>query len=143
LGIGGMEMERLTERLDGDGLCYGKVDCEDNCTYCDRFLKVLDKLADYEDAEEQGLLHRTKVAIGQTVYINMAVSGWYLRCKDRPYKAKVVFIGLNDSEEMGGGFFNVAYEKGHMMQFDFSIIGKWIFLTREEAEQALAEMQKG
>ena len=49
-------MERLTERLDGDGLCYGKVDCEDNCTYCDRFLKVLDKLADYEDAEEQGLL---------------------------------------------------------------------------------------
>ena len=51
-------MERLTERLDGDGLCNGKVDCEDNCTYCDRFLKVLNKLADYEDLEEQGLLIR-------------------------------------------------------------------------------------
>lgn len=42
-------MERLTERFHGDGLCYGKIDCEDNCSYCNRFLKVLDKLADYED----------------------------------------------------------------------------------------------
>lgn len=105
------------------------------------FYKAIEKLYAYEDAEEQGLLHRTQVAIGQTVYTNFAMRGWYLRDKDRPYQAKVVFIGLNDSEEMGGGFFNIAYEKlGCMMQFRFSDIGKSVFPTKEEAERALAEM---
>lgn len=104
--------------------------------------ECVNKLGEYEDAEEQGLLHRTQVAIGQTVYTNVAVSGWYLRDKDRPYEAKVVFIGLNDSKDMGYGWFNVLYEKrGCMMQFNFSDIGKTVFLTKEEAEQKLAEMK--
>ena len=97
--------------------------------------EAVDKLASYEDAEEQGLLQRTPVAIGQTVYTNFAMRGWYLRDKDRPYKAKVVFIGLNDSKEDGGGFFNISYEKlGCMMQFRFSDIGKGVFLAKEEAQ---------
>lgn len=96
--------------------------------------KAFAKLAEYEEAEEKGLLHRTKVAIGQTVYTDFAMRGWYLRDAAKPYQAKVVFIGLNNSEEMGGGFFNVAYEKqGCMMQFRFSDIGKSVFLTKEEA----------
>ena len=114
------------------------IDCE-GCP----MMKYVNKLADYEDAEEDGCLHRTQIAIGQTVYTNFAMSGWYLRDKDRPYKAKVVFIGLNDSKEMEFGFFNIAYEKlGCMMQFRFSDIGKSVFLTYEEAEQNLAEMQE-
>ena len=104
--------------------------------------EVIEKLAEYEELEDQGKLHKTQVAIGQTVYTNLAMSGWYLRDKDRPYKAKVVFIGLNDSEEMGYGFFNVAYEKsGCMMHFNFSDIGKTVFLTEEDAKQALVEMK--
>ena len=109
---------------------------------CKDILPRMEQLKAYEDAEEQGLLHRTQVAIGQTVYTNFAMSGWYLRDKDRPYKAKVVFIGLNDSEEMGGGFFNIAYEKlGCMMQFRFSDIGKSVFLTKEEAERELERIK--
>lgn len=105
---------------------------------------AVDKLAAYEDAEEEGLLHRTPVAIGQTVYTNFAMSGWYLRSKDRPYKAKVVFIGLNISKEDGGGFFNIAYERlGCMMQFRFSDIGKGVFLTAEEAKSALQKFREG
>ena len=78
--------------------------------------------------------------VGDTVYTNLAMRGWYYRDKDRPYSAKVVFIGLNNSEEMGGGLFNVAYEKdGNMLQFRFSDIGKSVFLTKEEAEKALRE----
>lgn len=104
-------MERLTERLDGDGLCYGKVDCEDNCTYCDRFLKVLDKLATYEDAEEQGLLLRLPCKVGTTVYAiygNKVTKGALIR------QSSISFLD------------------------DF---GKTVFLTKEEAEQALAEMK--
>lgn len=104
--------------------------------------EYLKELKSYQDAEEQGLLYRTPVAIGQTVYTNFAMRGWYLRNKDKPYKAKVVFIGLNISQEEGGGFFYIAYEKlGCMMQFRFSDIGKGVFLTKEEAEQKLAEIR--
>lgn len=144
-----MEMERLSieeikEILNRDwNEMKAGYFCINDFRAIEQSMELLDELKAYRDAEEQGLLYRTKVAIGQTVYTNIAVSGWYLRCKDRPYKAKVVFMGLNDSEEMGGGFFNVEYEKGYMMAFNFSDIGKSVFLTREEAERALAEMQKG
>lgn len=76
--------------------------------------------------------------VGDAVYTNVSMQGWYYRTKDRPYTARIVFIGVNDSEEMGCGYINVLFEKNHnMMQFRFSDIGKTIFLTREEAEQAL------
>lgn len=114
-------MERLTERLDGDGLCYGKVDCEDNCTYCDRFLKVLDKLADYEDAEEQGMLLRLPCPIGSTVYV--IVEEW------------------EEIYEPSSAYYDIYEEP--FTPYMLEGVGKDVFLTREEAEQALAEMQKG
>lgn len=77
--------------------------------------------------------------VGDTVYTNFAVSGDYLRKKDRPYECKVVFIGINTSDKFGGGFINVEYKNSRMMQFNFNTIGKTVFLTREEAEQALRE----
>ena len=125
----------------GNETCAETCDRVDGCEKCP-IKEAIDKLADYEDAEEKGLLHRTKVAIGQTVYTDFAMRGWYLREAAKPYKTKVVFIGLSDSKEDGGGFFNVAYEKlGCMMQFRFSDIGKSVFLTKEEA--ALQKMQEG
>ena len=75
--------------------------------------------------------------IGDSLWTNFSMSGWYLREKDKPYQVRVVFIGLNGSDEMGGGFVNVLYEKnGNMMQFNFSDIGKNIFYTKEEALMA-------
>ncbi len=121
----------------------------DSCWECDCPLAVLNavatqaaelraKLKKYEDAEESGLLVRLPCKVGDTVWTNLAWSGWYFRETDKPYKARVVFIGINGADERGGGCFNVIYDKGeHMMQFDFSEIGKTVFLTREEAEAAL------
>lgn len=58
---------------------------------------------------------------------------------DKPYKAKVVFIGINEE----GGFMNVAYEKNdNMLTFTFDEIGDRIFLTREEAEKTLKEREQ-
>lgn len=72
------------------------------------------------------------VELGQEVYTNTAMQGWYLRDKDKPFSAKVVFIGLNNSEDDGGGFFNVLYTKrDYMYQFKFSDIGKTVFLTKK------------
>ena len=76
--------------------------------------------------------------VGDTLYTNVSMSGWYLREKDRPYPVKVVFIGINNSTEMGSGFVNVEYEKrGPMFSFTFTDFGKRIFFTREEAEKVL------
>ena len=84
------------------------------------------------------------VNVGDTVYTNFAMRGWYLRDKDRPYSARVCFIGLNNAKEMGGGLFNVVYGKHeNMMQFRFSDIGKSVFLTKEEAEEDLLKRRKG
>ena len=82
--------------------------------------------------------------VDDTVYTNLSMQGWYYRTKDRPYKARIVFIGVNSSEKMGCGYINVLFEKGHnMMQFELSEIGKSVFLTREEAERALRKEDEG
>lgn len=54
----------------------------------------------------------------------------------------VVFIGINSSKDMGYGLFNVKSVKSDWMYtFNFSDIGKTVFLTREEAEKALKERE--
>ena len=78
------------------------------------------------------------VKIGDTVYTNVSWQGWYLRDKDKPYKAKVVYIGINGSEN----YVNVVYENNdNMLTFTFDEIGDRIFLTREAAEKALKERE--
>ena len=83
-------------------------------------------LADYLIANK---CHSFSCDIGDTVYTNMCMQGWYFREKDKPYEAKIVFIGLNGVDN----FMNVDFGNGHMLQFPFSQIGKTVFLTREEA----------
>lgn len=125
-------MERLTERTD-DGIlvkedygeyvlktlhqCYG---AEPMLHYanCDEGYCAMEKLAEYEDLEEQGKLMKPPCAIGDTVYTNHSMQGWYFRKEDRPYKAKVVFIGINGKDN----FINVYFENEYMFQFKFSDI---------------------
>lgn len=77
--------------------------------------------------------------VGDYLYTNSAMQGWYMRKRNAPYRVKIVFIGLNDSEKMGGGFLHVLYENDWMLEFPFSDIGKTIFLTYEEAKRLLKE----
>lgn len=96
------------------------------------------KIGSWRQAEKDGRLAVLPCKVGDTVWTNFAMSGWYFRGKDKPYSARVAFVGLNDSDKMGSGLINVVYGKhDHMMQFSFSEIGKTVFLTREEAEAAL------
>lgn len=75
--------------------------------------------------------------VGDTLYTNLSVSGWYLRNKDKPYSVKVVFIGINGVDN----FFNVEYGKGKMWQFKESDFGKRVFSTKEEAISKLKEIK--
>ncbi|MFR7722165.1 MAG: hypothetical protein ACLU2K_01665 [Clostridia bacterium] len=121
------ERERLVELITNG--FYTKPVYEALCT---NKRKACDFLADY--LLENGVIV-PPVKVGDTVYTNVSWQGWYLRDKDKPYKAKVVYIGINGSKN----YVNVVYEKNdNMLTFTFDEIGDRIFLTREEAEKAVA-----
>lgn len=129
-------MERLTQWIgdDEDRQAIPRPDIRNN-----GYSKCCNKLADYEDLEEQGLLVRLPVAIGAKVYIISPFFDCiynYDNCK-ATQKMKCV-------EDIP-----CEYEKRlyHVEEIEFyptlkDAIGKTVFLTREEAEKKLEEMKK-
>lgn len=127
-------MERLTNRYDdGEAFC-DKFSVVDDVGVDETILKgeLIDKLAEYEDAEEQGLLLRLPCKVGDTVYsVTRDFISEYTICSIEMYKE--------------GFFFNWRCEKGIYINlrgftnFDF---GETVFLTQEEAEQALEKMKE-
>ena len=110
-------MERLTERVY-DGLITIKQDSGDEGNY-----KAADKLATYEDLEEQGLLVRLPCPIGATVW---DICGMDIR--------ENVVSGLE--YDKGGKWFLWANEDEYLGELNVLV-----FLTREEAEKKLKELE--
>ena len=123
-------MDRFTKRAENGNVfyphcfeeCQGMAETEKciNCEYYDRLLK---KFADYEDAEEQGLLLRLPVAIGSTIY-------------HFEYPTKI--------DDNGTEWSILDKKRATIKPMKFALchldsIGKLYFLTKEEAEKALAE----
>ena len=138
-------MERLTARDDKanspyypycfrDDTCDGKG-ASDKCNSCNFNEKIINKLAEYEDAEEQGLLLRLPCKVGDVVYFTIY---------DYHDSAIIETIRI---EENGVFYDWVQYEVGvdctevwDNGSFADGNIGKTVFLTRKEAEQALKQM---
>ena len=115
-------MERLTEKVFGfvqlkacgNDFCRetcAEHDEEKSCKNC-HIQKAFEKLAEYEDLDEQGLLLRLPCKVGDTVYLIKSDG------KIVPREADMQFLG-------------VLWE-------DY---GKEWFLTQTEAEQKLKEME--
>lgn len=136
-------MERLTERYKdpiantvlikecGDKICKNICDdIEYDCSKCG-LEKALEKLADYEDLEEQGLLVRLPCKVGDDLYciVNGEVK-----------KLKVHSFGVPDFEIIDIEF---KYVDGFKIVRFVGEVGKTVFLTREEAEKKLEEMKNG
>jgi hypothetical protein len=148
-------MERLTERYKdsiantvlikecGDKLC--KDICDDiecDCSKCE-LEKVLEKLATYEDLEEQGLLVRLPCKAGDDVYIIPSPPIYGLNifygCENvnRVYHQHIESITFAGSHWYATGR-NEYKEK----VLNDTAFGTTWFLTREEAENKLEEMKK-
>lgn len=124
-------MERLTERYDitPDGESNVWVKNHD-------YIKASEKLAEYEDLEEQGLLLRLSCNVGDTVYrvnvgakqpiIPMTVSEIHFFCYKNERAVRFDAIG---KEDMGESCYRLED------------IGRIVFFTREEAEKKLEEMK--
>ena len=104
----------------------------------EQLAKWLTELKRYKDLEAQGRLIEMPCYVGDTMYTNHSMQGWYMYRKNRPYEAKVVFVGINGVDN----FMNVELGEGKMLQFRFSDIGKKVFLTKSEAEAALKESEQ-
>ena len=64
-------MSRLTERSKDDrnkALCCINAECAIQCGECKHMDKMMEKLAAYEDKEEQGLLLEIPAPIGSVMY---------------------------------------------------------------------------
>ncbi len=116
----------------------GMIDVS-SCKKCmeehEQLAEWLEELKEYKGLEKQGKLLKLPCAVGDTMYTNTSMQGWHFKKKDRPYKVKVVFIGINGVDNC----MHIAFDNGCMFQFWFSEIGKTIFLTKEAAEAALME----
>ena len=125
-------MERLTEKIGNTNCVKG---CGSNCKYgfqycrtedwenCKTIDDVIDKLAEYEDLEEQDLLLRLPCKVGDTVY--------FIYHNEVHHEEVKRFFQCNGGKNWGivlWGMYPDLY---------FDQIGKTVFLTKSEAEQKL------
>jgi len=116
-------MERLTERT-GEGQAIPRMDLKNN-----GHQRCMERLAEYEDLEEQGKLLKLPCEVGDTVYVKLASY-----CDSAVAEAEV----RDFTHFISCGFYIVATSKSFNKQnIPFSEFGKTVFLTREEAEAAL------
>lgn len=118
-------MKRLTYRED-DGKAFSN------------FLRtaVVDKLADYEDAEENGLLIHLPCRVGDTVYEVQEV-------RKRIQPQEIISVNFYRTGEINFGW-ELKDGKGMYVKlngFNERDIGKTVFLTSEEAENELERLK--
>ena len=95
----------------------------------------LDRLKELIQADKEGRCVVLPCKVGNVLYTNVATP--YMKKKDRPYPIEVCYIGLNEKS----GYFNVIYKNKSTFAFSFEEIGKYVFLTKQDAEQALKERE--
>ena len=134
--------ERLTERV-GDGIRYDNgeyvITCypkNDNLTPVD---KLAAKLCDLEDKIENGAVIVLPCKVGDTVYMPWEWNGQKgIACLTVTVSRCIIGFGWSfgtDFDTDDEDYYD-AYNCGDFKLKDF---GKTVFLTREEAEKALAE----
>ena len=141
-------MERLTRRINnnkitaikGSGCNYSvhSFDCQIN-EGREKLRMALEKLAAYEDAEEQGLLVRLPIKIGDMVWNNDFGHPASYEIKAFSYGFCDSYVEPSIEDEII--FYYENYNGSITGAFPMSEIGKTVFLTRGEAEKKLEEMK--
>lgn len=138
-------MERLTENVLGNiqlKAC-GNDFCKETCTEhdeeksCDNcpIQKAFEKLAEYEDLEEQGKLLKLPCAVEDEFYCI-----WRNKEQNPIQKMQVKKIEMHERK---GIVIQMEFVGNRCCLFRFyeDDFGKTVFLTRQEAEDKLAEME--
>ena len=127
-------MERLTQTSDKGGVAF-TFDLDVICQPSEmkKILKIAEKLKEYEDLEEQGLLLRLYCNVGDTVYCIEDKKIWDCIVD------KVTISRTN------GVWFEVKTPKSmpdiSAIEYTENAFGETVFLTQAEAELKLKEME--
>ena len=138
-------MERLTERernIDGTGVAKEEITDGLLKAFAD---KILTKLADYEDLEEQGLLRRMPCKVGDDVYIIPSPTVYRLNIINGYEKLnKICHQHVGTIVITAGHWYARSREEygvyNEKVLNDIAFGTRW-FLTREEAEKKLEELK--
>ena len=129
-------MEGLTERT-GEGQAIPRMDLKNN-----GHQKCMERLAEYEDLEEENKLLKLPCAVGDTVY---RVHKGTKLSPDRTYECKVVGVKQEYntlSVKLHANINEETYSIWVDNWFDCCQLGYEFFLTKEAAEAALKEMSE-
>lgn len=121
-------MERLTKKFtDGTFYCEDIEDVGIEGINAPTYVgKAVNKLADYEDAEEQRLL--PKFHLGDE---------FWTKWLGKPLKAKIVML---QQKKNGLWKYRFCDEQSHTHDYEENEFGKYFWTTKEETEQALKQM---
>lgn len=141
-------MERLTKREYGE-ITYSKnrdIMCGSFCNSCsvgtgncNTVKAMVEKLAEYEDLEEQGRLLRLPCKLGDTIY---AIIPSFSEMRYIIVDYEVVYYTCNSSGEQYLSCVRRNNEERYSYGISVKDIGNTVFLTREEAEDKLKELEE-
>lgn len=138
-------MNRLTKRIDGvahgaegksaDSLTGKWRRGEFECT------ALIEKLAEYEDTEENGLLFRSPCKVDDTIYTfyKRCRGGMYLPAEPELTECVVDNIRFGSC---GNVVVTICEDYETIYFFNVEDFGKKFFLTKEEAEKSLKESEE-
>lgn len=124
-------MERLTQTSNKGGVAF-TFDLDITCEQSEikKILKVAEKLKNYEDAEEQGLLLRLPCKVGDNIYI---IKTYGIE--------EASIIGISEADDIDCFCFEVYIDPDCHEIIALKEFNDTWFLTREEAEAKLKEME--
>lgn len=124
-------MERLTERT-GEGQAIPRMDLKNN-----GHQRCMERLAEYEGLEELNRLLKLPCAVGDEFYCI-----WRNKGQNPIQKMQVKKIEIHERK---GIVIQMEFvgNRGCLFRFYEDDFGKTVFLTREDAEAALKELERG
>lgn len=136
-------MDRLTKKFtDGSPYCEEIIDVGiEDINYPTYVGRAVDKLAEYEDLEEERKLLKLPCAVGDVVFFSYEKFNFV-------FPAIISQIIISD---LGEGRFRVQYNGCFLdgcgapekdFEFDMEDFGKTVFLTFSAAEQVLKKVRK-
>ena len=123
-------MDRLTERT-GEGQAIPRMDLKNN-----GHQRCMERLAEYEDLEEQNRLLKLPCAVGDEFYCI-----WRNKGQNPIQKMQVKKIEIHERK---GIVIQMEFvgNRGCLFRFYEDDFGKTVFLTKEAAEAVLKEMSE-
>ena len=135
-------MERLTKKNDSGGYYYPKCfekcngfGASSKCDNCEIMTSICEKLGEFEDLEEQGLLLRLPCNIGDTIY-EVSYENREFVIKEHIVKEFIYRTYRFPRIEI-----YCENENGFLVCNNIGKLDECLFLTQAEAEQKLKEME--